>query len=63
MERKSVRSQILEIPLGGQTQISVSDILYSSIRSAASELGLQFGRIYKVHLDRDARIYIVERTK
>ena len=61
MENKSFRRRILDLEIGEQIVIPVSEVGYTTIRGYASDLGFAYERKYSTHRDRATRTYTIKR--
>ena len=58
----SLRSRVIALGVGESVTISVLDYSITTIRSYASELGLQLGRTFSTRCDRTNKAYSIIRT-
>ena len=60
--RKSLRSRLVDLPIGGSEAVSLDNHKSASIRNCASLLGLDLQRKYEVHIDKAIRCCYITRT-
>ena len=61
MENKSLRQRILEMEIGDEMVIPVTEVGYTTIRSYSSDLGFAYQRKYSTHRNREERTYTITR--
>lgn len=59
----SLRAQIVNMKVGEQLTIPVTDYGYTTIRSYASDLGFAYGRKYSTKRNRQDRTYTIVRCQ
>ena len=59
----SLRAQIVNLQVGEQLTIPVTDHGYTTIRSYASDLGFAYDRKYSVKRNRQERTYTIVRHR
>lgn len=59
----SLRAQIMNMRVGEQLTIPVTDYGYTTIRSYASDLGFAYQRKYSTKRNRQERTYTIVRNK
>lgn len=59
----SLRAQIVNMQVGEQLTIPVTDYGYTTIRSYASDLGFAYQREYSTKRNRQERTYTIVRNK
>ena len=59
---KSFRQRVLDMEIGDNITIPVTEKSYTTIRSYASDLGFATGRRYSSHRNREERTYTITRT-
>ena len=62
MTKKSLRQRVLEMEVGDIITIPLGVHPYTTIRSYAYELGINTGRSFNSHLNRDTRTYTITRV-
>lgn len=58
----SFRQRVIGLKAGEDLKVPMEQKSYATVRSYASELGIQMGRKYTTKRDREARVYIITRT-
>lgn len=58
----SFRQRVIGLKAGEDLKVPMDQKSYATVRSYASELGIQMGRKYTTKRDREARVYIITRT-
>ena len=61
--KMSLRAQIVDMKVGEQLTIPVTDYGYTTIRSYASDLGFAYQRKYSTKRNRQERTYTIVRNK
>jgi len=61
MTKNSFRQQVIDMEVGQELIVPVSEVGYTTIRSYASDLGFAFNRKYTTARDREARTYTIKR--